>query len=38
MFDPDPAKAQRATQAMLTMVKLDIAELQRAVDGAGTIS
>ncbi|MFY9265575.1 MAG: VOC family protein [Solirubrobacterales bacterium] len=29
----DPAGAQRAMQAMLGMVKLDIAELQRAYDG-----
>ena len=28
--DSDPQKAYRATQAMLKMVKLDIAELQRA--------
>jgi predicted 3-demethylubiquinone-9 3-methyltransferase (glyoxalase superfamily) len=32
--DPDRAKAQRVMQAMLGMVKLDIAELQRAYDGA----
>lgn len=32
--DPDPERAQRATQAMLTMRKLDIAELRRAADGA----
>lgn len=31
--DPDPARAQRATQAMLQMRKLDIAALQRAADG-----
>jgi len=31
--DPDQAKAQRAMQAMLGMVKLDIAELRRAFDG-----
>ena len=30
---PDRAAALRATQAMLGMVKLDIAELQRAFDG-----
>jgi predicted 3-demethylubiquinone-9 3-methyltransferase (glyoxalase superfamily) len=31
---PDPEKARRATEAMLSMVKLDIAALQRAYDGA----
>ncbi|MDF2813473.1 MAG: hypothetical protein K0S56_4504 [Microvirga sp.] len=31
--DPDPAKAQRVMQAMLQMVKLDVAGLQRAYDG-----
>ncbi len=30
--DPDPAKAKRVTQAMLKMVKLDIATLQQARD------
>ncbi len=30
--DPDPIKAQRATQAMLKMKKIDLAELQRAHD------
>jgi predicted 3-demethylubiquinone-9 3-methyltransferase (glyoxalase superfamily) len=30
--DPDPARAQRATKAMLGMRKIDIAELQRAAD------
>jgi len=33
MSDPDPEAARRTTQAMLKMVKLDIAELQRAHDG-----
>lgn len=33
MGDPDPARAQRATQAMLKMRKLDIAALERAADG-----
>ncbi|HEY6739839.1 MAG TPA: VOC family protein [Actinopolymorphaceae bacterium] len=32
--DPDQEKAARATQAMLTMGKLDIAALQRAYEGA----
>lgn len=31
--DPDPAKAERATTAMLAMKKLDIAELERAHAG-----
>ena len=33
--DPDPARAQRAMTAMLGMRKLEIAELERAADGAG---
>ena len=32
--DPDPERSQRAMKAMLTMSKIDIAELQRAVDQA----
>ena len=32
--DPDPAKAQRVMQAMLKMVKIDVAALRRAYDGA----
>ncbi len=33
MADPDRARARRATDAMLTMVKLDIAALQAAYEG-----
>jgi predicted 3-demethylubiquinone-9 3-methyltransferase (glyoxalase superfamily) len=32
---PDPAKVEAATKAMLGMVKLDIAELERAYNSAG---
>jgi predicted 3-demethylubiquinone-9 3-methyltransferase (glyoxalase superfamily) len=31
--DQDPARARRAMEAMLKMVKLDVAALQRAADG-----
>lgn len=31
--DPDPQRAQRATQAMLSMKKLDIDAMKRAADG-----
>lgn len=34
LADPDPARAGRAVQAMLGMVKLDIAALKAAADGA----
>jgi predicted 3-demethylubiquinone-9 3-methyltransferase (glyoxalase superfamily) len=34
LADPDPAKAQRVMQAMLGMVKLDIAGLKAAYHGA----
>jgi predicted 3-demethylubiquinone-9 3-methyltransferase (glyoxalase superfamily) len=34
LSDPDPERAQRAMQAMLQMRKIDIAELERAPDGA----
>jgi predicted 3-demethylubiquinone-9 3-methyltransferase (glyoxalase superfamily) len=34
LADPDPARAQRAMQAMLKMGKLDIAELRQAADAA----
>jgi predicted 3-demethylubiquinone-9 3-methyltransferase (glyoxalase superfamily) len=30
--DPDPARAQRAMQAMLQMKKIEVAELERAAD------
>ncbi|HTL35483.1 MAG TPA: VOC family protein [Kofleriaceae bacterium] len=33
LTDKDPARANRAMQAMLKMVKLDIAELERAANG-----
>jgi predicted 3-demethylubiquinone-9 3-methyltransferase (glyoxalase superfamily) len=33
--DQDPAKAERAMQAMLTMKKLDVRELKRAAEGPG---
>jgi predicted 3-demethylubiquinone-9 3-methyltransferase (glyoxalase superfamily) len=33
LSDPDPEKAQRATQAMLQMRKIDIAALERAYAG-----
>jgi predicted 3-demethylubiquinone-9 3-methyltransferase (glyoxalase superfamily) len=33
MKDPDKARSKRATDAMLEMVKLDIAKLQAAYDG-----
>jgi predicted 3-demethylubiquinone-9 3-methyltransferase (glyoxalase superfamily) len=35
MADPDPARSARATDAMLKMVKLDIAALERAYRGSG---
>lgn len=33
LADPDPARAKRALDAMLQMVKLDVAALERAADG-----
>lgn len=33
LSDPDPAKARRATEAMLSMTKLDIAALEKAYAG-----
>lgn len=32
--EPDPRRARRAMEAMMTMVKIDIAALERAVEGA----
>ena len=34
LSDQDPARASRATQAMLEMKKIDVAALKRAADGA----
>jgi predicted 3-demethylubiquinone-9 3-methyltransferase (glyoxalase superfamily) len=34
IHDPDPQKRSRVMQAMMQMVKLDIAELRRAYDNA----
>lgn len=34
MADPDPAKVERVTEQMLKMVKLDLAPLRAAFDGA----
>ena len=31
--DPDPARSQRAMEAMLSMVKIDIAALEAAANG-----
>lgn len=33
LSDPDPARAQRAMAAMMDMVKIDVAELERAANG-----
>ena len=33
MADPDPARSKRATDAMLKMIKFDVAELERAYRG-----
>jgi hypothetical protein len=33
MADPDPGRVRRATDAMFTMEKLDLAALQAAADG-----
>ena len=34
MNDPDPGRAKRAMEAMMTMVKIDVAALERAADSA----
>jgi predicted 3-demethylubiquinone-9 3-methyltransferase (glyoxalase superfamily) len=34
MTDPDPAKANRVTQALMQMSKIDVAKLEAARDGA----
>ncbi len=34
MGDPDPAKSKRVMEAMLKMRKIDVAELEKAADGA----
>jgi len=33
LADPDPGRASRAMQAMLTMGKLIVADLEKAADG-----
>ena len=33
LVDPDPQRARRSMQAMMNMVKLNIAELEKAADG-----
>ena len=35
MADPDPARAKRTMEAMMQMVKIDIAEIERAADRGG---
>lgn len=35
LTDPDPARAKRATEAMLQMKRLNVAELERAANAAG---
>jgi predicted 3-demethylubiquinone-9 3-methyltransferase (glyoxalase superfamily) len=32
LSDPDPGRAQRATQAMMTMKRIDLAEIRQAAD------
>jgi len=33
--DPDPERARRAMEAMMEMIKIDIADLERAAEGSG---
>lgn len=35
LADPDPGRARRAMESMMTMGKIDIAAIERAADGAG---
>ncbi|MDH4064442.1 MAG: VOC family protein [Acidobacteriota bacterium] len=37
LVDPDPDRSRRATEAMLTMNKISIAELERAANGHGAL-
>jgi predicted 3-demethylubiquinone-9 3-methyltransferase (glyoxalase superfamily) len=37
MVDPDPERARRATEAMLKMGKIEIAELERAADAEDAV-
>ena len=34
LADPDPARARRAMESMMTMVKIDLATIEAAADGA----
>jgi predicted 3-demethylubiquinone-9 3-methyltransferase (glyoxalase superfamily) len=36
--DPDPERARRATEAMMTMKKLDVRAMKEAADGVPTRS
>jgi hypothetical protein len=38
MADPDPAKATRVAEAMMSMTKFDVAALQAAYDGKASNS
>ena len=35
LSDPDPARARRAMEAMLTQKRIDVAAIERAADGRG---